>query len=133
MKPHRCETSVPIAPLVDCLALLLLVLSFVQAKAQWAGEKVAIPVVHSSSVERSSSPAQEVTLVVDEQGRVWREGQEVSQHLQQLPQGENVRWRIVGDRRAPYEVLARLIATQPHVLLEVSSDRGGAGRTPTAD
>lgn len=131
MKTHRCETSVPIAPLVDCLALLLLVLSFAQAKAQWEVEKVSIPVVHSSfSAERSSSSTQEITLVVDEQGRVWNGGQEVSRSLQQLPRGEGVRWRIVGDRRAPYEVLARLIAAQSHVLLEVSSDTGSVDGDP---
>jgi biopolymer transport protein ExbD len=135
MKTHRCETPVPIAPLVDCLALLLLVLSFAQAKAQWEVEKVSIPVVHSSSssADPSPAPAQEITLIVDEEGKVWCDGQEVSQLLKHLPRGESVRWRIVGDRRAPYEVLARLLAAQPHVLLEVSSDIGGAGRNLTED
>lgn len=133
MQTHRTrETAVPIAPLVDSVSQLLLVLILVLTKVSLNVEKVSVPVVHtSSSADPSPPPTQEITLVVDEQGRVWNEGQEVSQSLKQLPQGEGVRWRIVGDRRAPYEVFARLIAAQPHVLLEVSSDTGSAGRDPT--
>jgi hypothetical protein len=131
MAPHRYETSVPLAPLVDCLALLLFVLSFAQLKAQWQTAQIMLPVVHSGvSAERSTASARDITLIVDDQGRVWHAGQEVSQSLQQLPRGEGVRWRVVGDRRAPYEILARLIAAQPHILLEVSSHTGSSDGTP---